>query len=190
MFLVYPENSCETTVFFPRFLEKLIGKTSWFHCGEAFNFRCNFFHANKIFSYCMSSWVYFSKTFPPLLGIYWDEQTLQLVSELWFIISFLSARCVVSPFKNPRCWWFVLCLFFLISLSRGLSVLSFLSKCQLLAFFLKKLHICFLFPCFLLFFFFPSALCFIRYGVFSGFLGGRLNWFLAFLLFQCTCLRL
>ena len=46
-------------------LEKLIGKTSWFHCGEAFNFRCNFFHANKIFSYCMSSWVYFSKTFPP-----------------------------------------------------------------------------------------------------------------------------
>ena len=138
MFLVYPENSCETTVFFPRFLEKLIGKTSWFHCGEAFNFRCNFFHANKIFSYCMSSWVYFSKTFPPLLGIYWDEQTLQLVSELWFIISFLSARCVVSPFKNPRCWWFVLCLFFLLSLSRGLSVFIIPFKVPTFGFLFKE----------------------------------------------------
>ena len=165
MFLVYPENSCETTVFFPRFLEKLIGKTSWFHCGEAFNFRCNFFHANKIFSYCMSSWVYFSKTFPPLLGIYWDEQTLQLVSELWFIISFLSARCVVSPFKNPWCWWFELCLFVLISLSRGLSVLS---KSKLLALFLKNFifAFCLLVFCSFFFFFPPSTLCFVCYVFF------------------------
>ena len=43
MFLVYPESSCELAVFVPRFLEELIGKTSWFHCGEAFNFRFFFF---------------------------------------------------------------------------------------------------------------------------------------------------
>ena len=49
MFLVYPESSCEIAVVFPRFLEELIDKTSWFHCGEAFNFRFCFFHANKIF---------------------------------------------------------------------------------------------------------------------------------------------
>ena len=49
MFLVYPESSCELAVFVPRFLEELIGKISWFHCGEAFNFRFIFFHANKMF---------------------------------------------------------------------------------------------------------------------------------------------
>ena len=65
------------------------------------------------------------------------------------MISFLSARCVVSPFKNPWYWWFVLCRFFLISLSRGLSVLSVLSKSQLLALFLKN----FIFAlCFLIFY--------------------------------------
>ena len=168
MFLVNPENSCEIT-FFPRFLEELIGKTSWFHCGEAFNFRCNFFPANKLFWFCMSSWVYFNKAFPPLLGIYWGEQTLQLVSELWFIISFLSARCVVSPFKTPRCWWFVLCLFFLISLSRGLSVLSVLPKSQLLALFLTKFIFAF---CFLIFCsFFPHLPCVSFAFPFFWFLG-------------------
>ena len=45
MFLIYAESPCVVTVFFPRFLEELIGKNSWFHCGEAFNF----FHANKNF---------------------------------------------------------------------------------------------------------------------------------------------
>ena len=49
MFLVYPESSYEMTVFFPRFLEELIDKPSWFHSGEAFNFRFSVFHANKIF---------------------------------------------------------------------------------------------------------------------------------------------
>ena len=169
MFLIYPESSCENTVFFPKFLEELIGKTSWFHCGEAFNFRCNFFHANKNFWFCMSSWVYLSKAFPPCLGIYWGEQTLQLVSELWFIIFLLSARCVVSPFKNPWCWWFVLCLFFLISLSRGLSVLSVLSKSQLLALFLKNFISAFCFLVFCSFFFHLPCVSFAM--LFFWFLG-------------------